>query len=81
MVEYDRPVVRGTVINMVWDTIYECIFNLKITPPLTFEEVQILQNRLDEHIESTKFKIQMKWALETDDEGKIEKKPPDALYL
>ena len=80
MVESERPAVRGNIINIVWDTIYECIFNLKIDPALTFEEVKILQNRLDEHIESTKFKIQMRWALETDDDGS-QKKPPTSLYL
>ncbi len=80
MVESERPVIRGELINAIWDTIYDCIFMPSIKPPLTFEEVQIIQNRLDEHISSTKFKIQMRWAL-MPDEDKTPTPPPSATYV
>ena len=50
------PVIRGVLINVIWETMYSCIFNKTIQPPLTFEEVHILQSRLDEYIEAIKFK-------------------------
>ena len=50
------PIIRGVLINVIWETMYQCIFNKTIDPPLTFEEVHILQNRLDEYVEMIKFK-------------------------
>ena len=54
--EFKAPVIRGVLINLIWDTMYQSIFNEKIKPALTFEEVHILQNRLDEYVEMIKFK-------------------------
>lgn len=76
----ERPIIRGELINAIWDTIYSCIFTESIKPPLTFEEVQIIQNRLSEHIDSTKFKIQMRWALLPDEEEPTQL-PPSATYV
>ena len=57
--EFQAPVIRGVLLNLIWDTMYKCIFNKTIQPPLTFEEVNILQNRLNEYVDAVKFKAQM----------------------
>ncbi len=71
------PIIRGVLINVIWETMYSCIFNKKIKPPLTFEEVHIIQNRLDEYIEAIKFK-----ALTDFDEQPVSKTPiNDGSYV
>ena len=55
----EAPEIRSKLINLVWKTISECIFTDTIKPPLTFEEVQIIQNRLNEWVEATKFEFKM----------------------
>lgn len=79
MVEPERPVIRSELLNAIWDTIYACIFLPSIKPPLTFEEIQIIQNRLSEHIEATKFRIKMQWALLPDDDKA--RPPQDYHYV
>jgi len=55
------PIIRGVLINVIWETMYQCIFNPAIDPPLTFEEVNILQNRLNEYVEAVKFRARMEF--------------------
>ena len=61
----ETPEIRSKLINMIWETIYECIFNKTIEPALTFEEVQILQNRLNEYVEANKFEAKMQMMFKT----------------
>jgi len=61
----EQPEIRSKLINLLWNTIYECLFNDTIKPALTFEEVQILQNRLNEWIEAMKFDTKMQMAFES----------------
>jgi len=70
------PEIRSKLINLIWNTIYECIFTETIKPPLTFEEVQILQNRLNEYIEATKFEAKMQMAFKSN-----EKPPKDQSFI
>jgi len=61
----NQPEIRSKLINLLWNTIYECLFNDTIKPALTFEEVQILQNRLNEWIEAMKFDTKIQMAFES----------------
>jgi len=54
------------------------IFNEEVKPPLTFEEVHIIQHRLDEHIESIKARVQMEMMFEPNEK---QKPPQDQSYV
>jgi len=71
------PVIRGVLINIIWETVYQCIFNENIKPSLTFEEVHILQNRLNEYVEAVKFKARM----EFDEQGTSKTPINDSSYV
>lgn len=74
----EPPEIRGELINVIWDTIYQCIFTPTIDPPLTFEEVEVLQSRLRDHIDATKFKLKMMWAME--DNESLNKEDTSGMY-
>ena len=59
------PIIRGELINTIWESIFKMIFNDVIKPPLTFEEVHIIQHRLDEHVEAIKAQIHMDMMFES----------------
>ena len=61
------PIIRGELINLIWESVFKMIFNEEVKPPLTFEEVHIIQHRLDEHVESIKYRIQMQMMTEPDE--------------
>ena len=75
----EPPVIRGDMVNLIWESVYKMIFNDKIDPPLTFEEVHIIQYRLDEHVESNKARLQLKWMIE-EDKSEERKTAPEHLY-
>jgi len=61
----NQPEIRSKLINLIWKTVFESIFNEEIKPALTFEEVQIIQSRLHEYVEGIKFEVKMHMAFDS----------------
>jgi len=62
------------MINVIWEAVFKMIFNEEVDPPLTFEEVHIIQYRLDEHIEAIKARVLQMMTT-------TEKPPQDQSYI